>query len=36
MIQLGIPRHQVTRLKRRPVEAFATVDRFDGDVLAKE
>lgn len=30
MIGLGHPEHQPTRLRRRPVEAFATVDRFDG------
>lgn len=29
-IFLGVPEHQNTRLKRRPVEAFTTVDRFDG------
>jgi nitroreductase len=29
-IFLGAPTHQNTRLKRRPVAAFATVDRFDG------
>jgi nitroreductase len=34
MIQLGKPLHQVTRLTRNPVESFATVDRFDGDVLS--
>lgn len=31
MICLGTPVHQVTKLKRNPVEAFATIDRFDGD-----
>lgn len=34
MVQLGTPHRQVTRLKRHPVEAFATMDRFDGDVLS--
>jgi nitroreductase len=29
-IFLGYPEHQPTRLARRPVERFATVDRFDG------
>jgi nitroreductase len=29
-IFLGRPVHQPTRLKRRPVESFTTVDRFDG------
>lgn len=28
---LGHPVHQPTRLTRRPVSAFATVDRFDGE-----
>lgn len=31
MIGLGHPTHQPTRLRRRPVEAFTTVDRFDGE-----
>ena len=30
MVGLGHPVHQPTRLRRRPVEAFTTVDRFDG------
>lgn len=34
MIGLGHPAHQPTRLRRRPVEAFATVDRFDGEPFA--
>jgi nitroreductase len=34
MIPLGYPRRQLTRLKRNPVEAFATVDRYDGPPLA--
>jgi nitroreductase len=29
-IFLGVPMHQNTKLKRHPVESFATVDRFDG------
>lgn len=29
-IFLGVPEHQATKLTRRPVEAFATIDRFDG------
>lgn len=33
MIPLGRPVKQLTRLKRRPVEAFATLERFDGDAL---
>lgn len=30
LIALGHPEHQVSRLSRRPVEAFTTVDSFDG------
>jgi nitroreductase len=30
MVGLGHPTHQPTKLRRRPVEAFTTVDRFDG------
>ena len=33
-IVLGVPEHQPTRLKRRPVESFTTIDRFDGAALA--
>jgi nitroreductase len=33
MIPLGHPRRQLTRLSRKPVEAFATIDRFDGPAL---
>ena len=33
MVVLGRPVHQPTRLRRRPVEEFATVDRFDGPPL---
>lgn len=32
-IFLGYPVHQPTRLRRRPVDAFATRDRFDGEPL---
>lgn len=28
---LGVPTHQNTKLTRRPVSSFATIDRFDGD-----
>ncbi len=31
LIGLGTPVHQPTRLRRRPVEAFTTVDRVDGE-----
>jgi nitroreductase len=30
---LGVPERPVTRLRREPVEAFATLDRFDGPPL---
>lgn len=33
-IFLGVPEHQNTKLARRPVEAFTTVDRFDGRPFA--
>ena len=33
VIALGRPVHQPTRLRRSPVEEFATVDRFDGPAL---
>jgi nitroreductase len=33
VLALGRPEHQPTRLKREPVESFATVDRFDGTPL---
>ena len=29
-IFLGVPVHQPTKLRRNPVESFATLDRFDG------
>lgn len=32
-IFLGRPQHQPTRLRRHPVNSFATIDRFDGDSL---
>lgn len=32
-IVLGVPEHQPTRLKRRPVESFTTIDRFDGSPI---
>jgi nitroreductase len=32
-IFLGHPVHQPTKLRRNPVEHFATVNRFDGDVF---
>jgi hypothetical protein len=33
VIFLGHPTHQPTKLRREPVDAFATVDRFDGAPL---
>jgi hypothetical protein len=30
---MGRPTKQLTRLTRKPVEAFATLDRFDGEPL---
>lgn len=33
VLALGRPVHQPTRLTRKPVDAFATVDRFDGPAL---
>jgi nitroreductase len=33
MIALGHPEQQPTKLTRRPVESFATIDRFDGPAL---
>jgi len=30
-IFLGVPTHQNTKLRRHPVNSFASVDRFDGD-----
>ena len=31
MVPLGKPVRQLTKLRRRPVEEFATLDRFDGE-----
>lgn len=33
MVPLGYPKRQLTRLNRKPVDSFATVDRFDGPPL---
>lgn len=33
MVGLGTPQRQVTRLSRHPVESFATIDTFDGEML---
>jgi nitroreductase len=33
MIPLGKPVKQLTKLSRKPVEDFATIERYDGDVL---
>jgi nitroreductase len=32
-IFIGVPVHQNTKLTRRPVESFTTIDRFDGPAL---
>jgi nitroreductase len=34
VLALGRPVHQPTNLRRQPVEAFATVDRYDGPALS--
>jgi nitroreductase len=33
MVPLGVPVHQPTKLRRNPVESFATLERFDGPPL---
>jgi nitroreductase len=33
MLPLGVPVRQLTKLSRRPVENFTTIDRFDGPPL---
>ena len=35
MIALGHPRETITKLARRPVESFTTIDRFDGDTFPR-
>lgn len=32
-IVLGVPEHRPTKLTRRPVEEFTTIDRFDGETF---
>ncbi|MGH8906095.1 MAG: nitroreductase family protein [Egibacteraceae bacterium] len=36
LIVLGHPREQVTKLSRRPVEDFTSIDRFDGPAFAPQ
>jgi nitroreductase len=36
MIVLGHPRRSITRLRRRPVDEFARIDRFDGVAFAPD
>ena len=31
LVVLGEPKHEITRLRRRPVEEFVSIDRFDGE-----
>jgi nitroreductase len=33
LLVLGVPIHQPTKLTRNPVEAFTTIDRYDGEPL---
>ena len=33
MVPIGRPVKQLTKLTRRPVESFATIDRYDGEPL---
>ena len=33
MLPLGRPVKQLTRLRRKPVESFTTIDTFDGDAF---
>ena len=33
VLALGVPKHEFSRLTRKPVDEFATVDRFDGPSL---
>ncbi len=33
-IFLGYPVHQVTKLGRRPMTTFTTIDRFDGEAFS--
>lgn len=35
VVMLGLPEHQVTTLSRRPVQDFATIDRYDGPPLTE-
>jgi len=31
MLPIGVPVKQLTKLRRKPVEDFVTIDRFDGE-----
>lgn len=33
LLPIGRPRRQLTKLSRKPVESFATIDRYDGPAL---
>lgn len=34
MLPIGVPVKQLTKLRRKPVEDFVTIDRFDGDAFS--
>ena len=34
MLPIGVPVKQLTKLSRRPVEDFVTIDRFDGEAFS--
>ena len=36
MLPIGVPVKQLTKLSRKPVEDFVTIDRFDGDAFTVE
>ena len=35
VLALGVPVHQPTKLRRDPVDSFATIDRYDGRALGE-
>ena len=34
LVAMGRPKHPTTKLRRKPVPEFTTVDRFDGSAFA--